>query len=119
LFLLCRFEDLRGKDISIWAQPRHHHLLNTNLERAKKAFVDAHHGTSIVKLATIVGRTKERDELTLGEELVAILNDLMGTADEIHVVFLEEPGYDVWSESERDTAVILAPPSDILIWIRP
>ena len=43
----------------------------------------------------------------------------MGTADEIHVVLLEEAGDDVRSECEGDTTVVLAPPGDVLIGVRP
>lgn len=43
----------------------------------------------------------------------------MRAADEIHVVFLEEAGDDIWAERERNTAVILGPPGDVLVRIRP
>jgi hypothetical protein len=90
-----------------------------NLERAKKALVDAHHSTSIVKLAAVVGSAEKRNELTLGKELISILDDLMGTADEVHVVFLQEARHYIRTKGERDTTVVLAPPSDVLIWVGP
>ena len=43
----------------------------------------------------------------------------MGTADEIHVVLLEEARDDVWSESEGDATIVFAPASDVLVRIRP
>ena len=43
----------------------------------------------------------------------------MSSADKIHVVLLQESRHDVWSKSERDAAVVLAPASDIFIGIRP
>jgi hypothetical protein len=98
LFLLSRFQDLEG---------------------AEEALVDAHHGTGIVKLSTIVGSTEQSDQLALGEELVSILNDLMGTANEVHVVLLEEPRNDVGSKGERDTTIVLAPSSYILVRVGP
>lgn len=67
MLLLCGLEDLEG---------------------AQQTLVDAHHGTGIVKLATVVGSTEECDKLALGEELVAVLNNLVGTTDEIHVMLL-------------------------------
>jgi hypothetical protein len=91
----------------------------TNLEGAEQTFVHAHHGAGVVELATVVGGAEQRNELTLGEELVAILYDLMCTADEVHVVFLEEAGDDVWAEGEGNSTVILGPPSDVLVRIRP
>lgn len=43
----------------------------------------------------------------------------MGSADKIHIVLRKEPRDDVWPESERYTTVVLTPPRDILIGIRP
>lgn len=61
------------------------------LERAQQALIDTHHRTCIVKLATVVWCTEQGDELSFTKELVAILDDLMRTADQVHVVFLQEP----------------------------
>jgi hypothetical protein len=47
-----------------------------NLERAQQGLVDAHHRTRIVELATVVWCGEERDEQTLREELVSVLNNL-------------------------------------------
>ena len=91
----------------------------TNLEGAEQAFVHAHHGTGIVELAAVIGGAEQGDELTLGEELVTILDDLMGTADEVHVVFLQETGDNIGTEREGDTAVVLGPASDILVRVGP
>lgn len=60
----------------------------TNLERAEQALVYAHHGTCIVEFATVVGSTEQGDELTLGEEFVAIFHNLVSATDEVHVVLL-------------------------------
>ena len=46
------------------------------LERAQEGLVDTHHGTRVVELATIIGCGEEGHEMPLGEELVAILDDL-------------------------------------------
>jgi hypothetical protein len=62
----------------------------TYLEGAEQALVDAHHGTCIVEFTTVVGRTEQCDELALGEELVAILHNLVSSAYQIHIVFLQE-----------------------------
>ena len=96
-----------------------HKTRTTNLEGAEQALVHAHHGAGIVELAAIVGGAEERHELTLGEELVAVLDDLVSTADEVHVVFLQEAGDDVWAKGERDTAVVLGPAGDVLVRIGP
>jgi hypothetical protein len=57
--------------------------------------------------------------LTLGEELVTILDNLVGTADEVHVVFLQETRDDIRTEREGDTTVVLGPASDILVRVGP
>jgi len=49
----------------------------TYLERTEERFVHVHHGTCVVKLAAIVGRREDRHELTIREELIAILDDLL------------------------------------------
>lgn len=90
-----------------------------NLERAQQALVDAHHGAGVVKLAAVVGGTKQSDELALREELVAIFDDLMGTADEVHVVLLEETRNNVGAKGERDTTVVFAPSGNVLVGVGP
>lgn len=70
------------------------------MEGAQQALIDAHHGPGIVELAAVVWCTKKCDQLSLREEFVAVLNDLMRPADEIHVMFLQEPGHNIGSEGE-------------------
>lgn len=131
LFLLSRLKDLVG------GRRRNHKLAQhlyytpvsgekrsssgcgTNLERAEQALVYAHHGTCVVELATVVGSTEQSDELTLGEELVAIFYNLVGTADEVHVVLLQETGDHVRTKRKGHTTVVFAPASNILIGIGP
>jgi hypothetical protein len=73
--------------------------------------------------------------LSLGEELVSILHDLSAhlafgqtlagithlvcSADQIHVVFLQEPRDDIRTERERDSSIVLTPSRDILVRVRP
>lgn len=91
----------------------------TNLERAKQTLVHAHHSTRVVELSTIVWRTKQGHELTLGEEFVSIFNDLMSPADQIHVMLLKEARHHVRAEREADTSVVFAPACNILVGVRP
>jgi len=58
------------------------------LEGAQQALVDTHHRSCVVKFATIVWCTEQCDELALREELITIFHNLMGTTDQIHIVFL-------------------------------
>jgi len=57
--------------------------------------------------------------LAFAEELVAVFDDLMGTTDEIHVVFLKEARYHVRTEGEGDTTIVLAPACDVLVRVGP
>lgn len=91
----------------------------THLERAEQALVDAHHGASIVEFTTIVGCREQRDKLSLREELVTVLDNLMCTADQVHVMLLQETGNNVRAESKRHTTIILAPAGYVLVGIGP
>ena len=91
----------------------------THLERAQQALVNTHHGACVVELAAVVWCTEQGHELSFTEELVSIFDDLMSTANQVHVVFLQESGHDIWAEGERDTAIVFTPACDILIGIRP
>lgn len=46
--------------------------------------------TGVVKFTAIVRGREQRDQLTLGEELIAILDDLMGTANQVALVANQE-----------------------------
>jgi hypothetical protein len=93
--------------------------MRTYLEGAEQAFVDAHHRTSVVELAAVVRCAEQGDELALREELVPVLYDLMGSTDEIHVVLLEEARYNVRTECEADTSIVLTPSGDVFIRVGP
>jgi len=90
-----------------------------DFEAAHQGFVDGHHGSSVVELATVVRSAEECDELSLGKELVAVLNNLVSPANQIEVLLLQEAGHDVWAEDEGDATVVLCPASDVLVRISP
>ena len=81
--------------------------------------IDTHHGTCIVKLSAIVWSRKDGHQLALPKELVAILDDLMRTTDQIQVVLLQEPTDRVGAKGETDAPLILAPSRDVLVRIAP
>ena len=90
-----------------------------NLERAQERLVHTHHRTSVVEFSAVVRRREQRYELALGEELVTVLDDLMGTADQVHVMLLQEAGDDIRAEGEGDATIVLAPSGDVLVRVRP
>jgi len=57
--------------------------------------------------------------LPLREKLVSVLDDLMGAADKVHIVFLQKARYDVRAEGEGDTTVVFTPSSNIFVGIGP
>lgn len=60
-----------------------------NLEGAHQRLVDGHHRTGIVKLATVVGRREQRDQLPFSEKFITILNNL-----EKHTQSVTIPSYE-------------------------
>lgn len=90
-----------------------------DLKATSQVLINTHKSTSIIKLPTIVRCREEGDQLAFGKELVAILDDLMGTTDQVKVVFDEESGDNVGAKGERDTTFVLSPTTNILIRVRP
>ena len=90
-----------------------------DLKAAQQTLVDAHHSAGIVEFAAVVRGGEQGDELSLAKELVAILDDLMRAAYQIHVMLLQEAGDDVRAEGEGDAAVVFAPAGDVLVGIGP
>lgn len=90
-----------------------------DLERTQQTLVNTHHCTSIVELSTVVWRREQRNQLSFGEELVSVLNNLVSAAYQVHVVLLKESGDDIWTKSEGDTTVVLGPSGNVLVWVGP
>lgn len=51
--------------------------------------------TGVVEFTAVVRRREERDQLALGEELVAVLDDLVRTANQVEFMFPQEFRYDL------------------------
>jgi hypothetical protein len=115
LLLLRRFEDLR----TCQYRERGAAWCETHLEGTQEALVDTHHGASIIEFTAVVRCAEERNQLPFREELVAVFHDLMGAANEIHVMLLKESRYDVRTEREGYTAIVFAPAGDVLVGIGP
>lgn len=65
-----------------------------------------HHGSRVVKLAAVIGRGKERDQLSAGEELVPVLDYLVGPDDQVEIVLPQELLDHVLAERKRDAAIL-------------
>ena len=91
----------------------------TYLERTQQTLINAHHGAGVIKLAAVIGSTEQCHELAFREEFVTVFNDLMGSADEVHVMLLQEAGHDIGPKGEGHTTVVFAPARDVFIGIGP
>ena len=69
-------------------QGLHRHM--AHLERAHEGLIYTHHGSSIVKLSTVVGRREYCHKLSLGKELVAIFYHLQYPACVSFLLFLSQ-----------------------------
>lgn len=52
-----------------------------DLERAHQRLVHAHHRPRVLEFPAVVGRAENCHQLSLREELVALLHNLVGSAD--------------------------------------
>ena len=53
------------------------------LEPAHELIIDYHYGSCIVPLSVVVRSREDSDQLSISEELVAIFNDLMSSANQV------------------------------------
>jgi len=68
--------------------------------------------TGIVKLATVVRCRKDSDQLTFVEELIAVFHHLMGSANEIYIVFFKKKVHYFGTESIGDASFVFHPALD-------
>jgi hypothetical protein len=72
-----------------------------------------------VEFSTIVRSRKKGYELPLSKELVSILYHLVGTTDQVKVMFVQKLRHDVFPEGERDSPFIFTPANNSPCRIRP
>ena len=90
-----------------------------NWEAAHQCVVDRHQGTRIIEFSTVVWCWKYSDELSTAEELIAVLNHLMCSANQIDVIFLQELLNDGFAKCIANASIILSPAALGLFRIRP
>lgn len=83
--------------------------------------VRVHHqdGGAVVEDVAVVGRRENGDQLAVGEELVAVLDDLVGAHNQIEVVLHQEALHDVAPEGVADAPIVGRPGAGGLVGIRP
>lgn len=89
------------------------------LKAAKKFGRDTHDRTIVVELATVVWSRENRNEDTILEELVAILNNHVSAADEVEVVASKELSDDLLSKRIANTTFAALPIVLLLGRVRP
>jgi len=80
-----------------------------NGETAHESVIDGHESARVIELAAVVWCTKHCHQLATTEELVAILDDLMGSTDQVDIIFLQELLDNGLAESVGYATVILTP----------
>ena len=90
-----------------------------NLERAHQIRVHTHHGSSVVELATIVRSGEDGDQLPPREKLVAILYDLVSSADQVQTRSRKELRDNILAERKTDSPVALTPTANVRLRVRP
>lgn len=90
LFLFGWFEDLRRVEGSVKVKMDKRVRGSSHLEGAEQTFINAHHRSSIIKFTAVVRCTEQCHQLALGEELISVLHDLVRTAYQVHIMFLQE-----------------------------
>ena len=98
--------------IRIWSSAQ-------NWEAAHQCVVDGHERAWIVKLTAVVGCAEDCHQLSSAEKLVTIFNHLMGSADKINIIFLEELLDNCLSKRVRYATIILAPTWLAFLGVRP
>ena len=127
--LACRScgwrERLPEAVVAFWrsVRPSHAHAFLVqrleDLERADEILVDGHHRSRVVEFSAVIRSGEYGDELSVAEELVAIFDDLVCSADEVEVVLSEEGLEDVRAEDERDASLVVRPLLDFFVRVGP
>ena len=57
--------------------------------------------------------------MPVAEEFVAVLNDLVSSANQVNLVLVVKLSHDVFSKRKAHTTVIIAPVIYFFVWVRP
>ena len=85
-----------------------------DLERADEVLVDVHHRPVVVHFSAVVRCGEDGDEAALGEELVAVEDDLVRADDEVDAEALAEVVHHTLAEELRHATLGREPVGDFL-----
>ena len=69
--------------------------------------VYVHHGSIIVKLTAVVGRTEDRHKLSASEKTIPSLHNLMSTDNQVHIDHVEEIVHDIFAKQIANASIAL------------
>lgn len=102
---------------------RHFELWNPlwlqNAKAARKITGDSHKTAIVLKHGAVVGCTKDGDKLSVCEELVAIINDQVASADKIYFVLFTKFVDDILIEGKADSSLVFLPLLVSLLGVTP
>lgn len=78
-------------------------------ETTHEIIIDIHDSTIVIKFSTVIGGGEDGNKLTITKELIAILDDHMGTTDEIEVMPGKEFPDDLTAKAIGDATFIILP----------
>lgn len=78
-----------------------------------------HQAPVVFKHSAVVGGAEDGHQLPIGEELIAIINHKMTSANEINFIFVTEIFHNLLIEGEADSSLILFPVNIGLLGVTP
>lgn len=114
---VSQFEDLSRTSLVGKSLPLFRWL--EDLEAAHESVINTHHCPRIVEFSAIIGCREKRHELSPCKEFVAVLDDLMGSANKVKVMLVKELSNNILAEGEGYSAIVLSPPVNVFVRIRP
>ena len=90
-----------------------------DVERAAKRLIDVKNACIVVEFSAVVWGWKDCYEAAVSHELVAVLNNLVRSADKIELMSSVELLDYIWSENIAHTSVVITPALDVDLWVWP
>ena len=90
-----------------------------NLETAHQCVIYTHQCSCVIEVSTVIRRREYRHELSLREELIAILNYLMSPTDQIKSIFLQEFNHFLSPELIAHSSFVILPTNGTGTWVTP
>lgn len=90
-----------------------------DLEGADQILIHVHEGAVVLELAAVVGSSEDSDQFPVPAELIAFLDHLMCSTDEVDAEILQEFGHYVFSEGVADSSLVFSPAFDVGVGVGP